>query len=428
MKIIRDDLVKEILKMHFEMGKSITEIARVLSVKYEGWQAYNKEINLGKGKAVNEEYLYLLSQKTIALAKKNLSASELEQINKNKEEIQLQEEQALKLEIAENVRKLYLDLAGLENSEKSFNSAIEAVARRTGLKTETVKNYTVEVFPYLYIQRENLETPEYFIDFAERIIKNDTYLAIAKSVPGYLKMREYIEANRPDLHEKIEAQSAKHMESSRSYFQNLPINTENDIFKGDIKELLAQIMLHFRVSVDVIVDFVNNHADLFLKNTDKINADNLTRLRGALPAMMLYAFNFLYAEDMKEFEDYRIAKFNYFVAQLDLLSSDREKQKRFIESETGDKIASVLEKTKKHELREKYEFTQEEIRNIIKFIYKYGLTRNQASEYFEIPGLSKKEIVSQLVDTDSPDDQILIKGMNLLSEFNQEYLGAPKRQ
>lgn len=427
MKIIKDELVKEILKMYFDSGKSIAEIAKQLAPKYEGWTAYNKEIDQGKGKEITEEYLYLLTQKTIALANKRISHEDISQIKQNKANLQQESENALKLEVADAVRNLYIDLSGNTVSEIEFNKAISTIAARKNLSKYVVKSYTNEVYPYLYPTQTEEEMAQYYVELAERIIKNGGYIAVAAKNPKYSSMRKYIKENRPDLHQQLELLAQSNLQNVRDKYRDVVLSDSTRVFKSDMCELIIQIILTYRVPVTLIVEFINNNADLFLKNDDKITPEELSQLNGATSQMEFYALKFFYSENSPEFEEYKISVFNEFVAQFNLLKGDTNKQIRFIKAQTSDKIASVLEKTKSHVPGAYYNFTNDEYRAIIKTIYKYAITEEGIKSFFGMQSVRKNEIVSRWTPSEFPEDQMLLKGVADVAIYNQEISGFPQR-
>lgn len=419
----RELIVKDILK-YVMLGYNGTSIF----MKYWGDQLCKKH-------NIEEEYLIYLLDKTIPSIKKKLTEEQLEDITMRRKAIKEADDYAKNKELADEVvKRLELVSQDVSNLQKAFSDIVKFVSKNKSVSNEIVRNAVKVIYPQIYHDWQNsaILTPEYFVALAEKIIKKDMTRSIARRELGYDKMLAYIKTNRPDLYDNITEIYKKHSIESVHQLKDEAFILNIDNFNKDTKIFIINIALEFRVPVANLVEFINKNTDIFLINnkTDMTEKEFLKTILLNLPVdfvePMKWYLNEVSLPD--SYTQYRINRFNLFSMVISKLKGNPSAIFKYIKMETQTDLTNVYNKIRKQKPDELYGFTKDDIRNILKVIYKLGMSDSYASQFFNLPNFKKYDYVTQISDCEKFEDQMLLSGISHLTEYNLTFYNNSGRK
>jgi len=367
----------------------------------------------------NEDKYYLLVKNTFDKARKGMPAEEYDKIVNLRKERAETLKKAKMQDIADKVKARTESNTSATSLKEAMAQAANMVARLEDVSYNTARVYTKAVYPefYDYYANNRNHDETYLIEMAEKIIKCDMSQTVARNLPGYTKMMNYVESNRPELFAKINELYASHSAYESRNFNIVSSNQENQEIYNN-KSLLIAILLEYRIPYNIAIDFINANSDIFLKVGESLSADNFseTLLNETYDKRNALRWYLNESTGLDEFVDYRTERFNEFLLKFNILKSDLDKLKKLVYAETK-LSSSIVEKINNRHSEERLNLTQEELRNLLNYVYKNGLTDDQLEGLVGFAKTTKTRFIEMLKDTDNIDDQMLLSGLAKLKEY-----------
>lgn len=306
-----------------------------------------------------------------------------------------------------------------EKSQQNYGSlkdalayAVQSVARTDNLTKDTVRAYTRTIYPDFYeYYNQNLDvTPEQLVVMAELIIEKSMYKSMAERMPHYTKMIQYLATNRPDLLEQIQSVYASHTGN----FNNEPNSVSLSSFENF--EYLERIICEFRPSMNLLLEFINR-AGIFAKEIN--STDELAKLL-SLEKQTIYSHGIQWyiseAAIPDDFTEYRNTRFNSFVSTFFAFDSLEDRFK-YINVATFIDLRSVKSKIADQDYNNKYGFSLDDNRQLVRWCYNYALTRLDLERALFGRQVDKSEFIAQLSKSDNLYDKMLVDGAIRLNGF-----------
>lgn len=400
-----DDIVKKILS-YYSVGYSQEEILNEMKSE------------LG----INEEANYRIVQTTIHKAQQTMSDEEKQKIQELKKIRKDQIRYNKMIEIADQVKNKVFENTAVKKDSDKYLEAVSFVAKNNGLTTGTVKNYTKLVYPCFYDNCVNnsFMDDKYYVDMARKIIDNKMLKTHCAQMMGFEAMMSYLEKHRPELFAELNKSFA---EASAKF--NIPyVEFSKSIYNITNKNLLIEIILKFRVPFKVVCEFLTNNPTFM--RVDSINEDEFIKTfrghaetRGAVEWYFAEMMNYSNPDCYDEYVNYRILKFNEFVKKFNLVKNDPEKLSKLVRYETNINLSEIKRKIANHEPNRNYGFDRVDKKNIIDFMYRYGLGEQDVQKILDIPRISRTTVVSEFVP-ENIEEEMLVSGYNALTEYKND--------
>ena len=235
-------------------------------------------------------------------------------------------------------------------------------------------------------------------------------------------MMKYLQENNTDLLEQVNSTFAyQSVYGPRSFeFANPNRVNFNNI------NMLIDILLEFRMPLNDMSEFVSENNDIFLHESSRITPEDLEDLLRS--TTMSHSLEWYLAElnldsiqnISEEIKERKKARFNEFAIKFRIIKSDIDQLNRYVTAETIVPMSSVMQKVNDHAHGEVYGFTNNDVRNLLKNIYKYGLTELDVYHYYGIPRISNSSIVRNF-EIENIDDEIIFSGYQKMVSYNADY-------
>lgn len=394
---------------------------------------------MGKGYSVNEvvkamkkdidsefrgdvDKFYSLVSNTFEKAKKKMTSEEYEKLKVLRKE----HSEQLKLEsykkIADKVKEFTLEMEkkGLSLKE-ALAYAASAVANYEGLSTSVVRAYTKTVYPefYDYYYNNKNITPEHFEAMAKRIIEKNMYESVAARMQFYSKMIEYLENNNPELLAQMRKVFNSHKKRNEDLFKDT-VSINNRVFKDSKTRMIAEIVLEYRVPIAYLMSFINDNVEYFCTSASEKNVDDiLLGLKQIKISVLDEAIKWYLYETVRENEytPNAVKRFNEFAGEFSRICKTGEDVEKFVSQRTYTNIGKIKKRFESHITGEDYNLSEEEIRIIAKYIYKYGLSEEGISRVLCLPRFHKSKLIEQLQHLGTPIDIYLVSRLQQLNEY-----------
>ena len=378
-----------------------------------------------------EDKFFEFVKRSIENERLTMSEEEIKKIaDVRKEMLEKAKKQKIR-EIADQVKERIESPLYSGMPREKMAKAANMVAKLVGLKSDKVREYFKQVYPELYqAYMENMRTGEFYEKMAERFIKEDVAKSSAEKAYGYSTMIRYLSENNPELHAKLLESFASHEANPT---RNTPvISGSTDIYNN--KNLLIEIMLEYRVPFKGASEFVSKYSDIFLVYPKRfISPEEYMETISEKRMDFEKALNWYVTEmsmyyDPEKYDElmlYRIKRFKDFERKFALISNDINNVIKFVKAETAISLASVHKKVAEHIPDTPYNFDNNDIRNILKYSYKYGAGEIDLQKFFGIPRISKSKLPERF-KVESIDDQIILEGYKKLLEFKTDMSYAYK--
>lgn len=405
----KEELVKIVLE-HYTKGYNVTEILNIIKDRHPDEEALFRLINTAITKfrgSLTEEQKAIIA-KNREIHSMNLKSDKEE---KNKELATLVKERAEK------------DVLHTLNSTK-IQQAIKVIAILKGVSEDVLRDYLKKYYSDFYIEYTtdaNL-TEEHFIGLANKIVEKSISRPSAEKMIGYSKMMSWLEENDPVLLEKVNETFAF---QGKNGPRNFEITNPNRVNFNNL-DILIEIMLEFRMPLSDMCEFIDENHEIFLHNAIHVWEDDLIKLSknsntSSSLEWYLAEMNLDNIDNLSpEFIARKKARFNEFKEKFDVLKPNIERLNKLVRSETTVPMLSVMQKVEEHVYKGKYHFTNDDVRNLLKTIYKYGLTELDVNHYYGIPRISKSAIVRNF-EPQNIDDMIILEGYLKMASFNADY-------
>ena len=360
-----------------------------------------------------------------------MTDEEKEQIKENRRIHKLEQKKQIATDIKE---KAISDVKYSRTSDK-LRQAIKFYSQKLLISESVLKDTVRTFYPEFYRNyiNDSFLNEEYFVRLANNIINNPKITKKeAKAKLGYNDMISYLESKNPELLEKVEEVLN---ESKRFSLFNLEVEGHDSkyskLFNLSSLDALVEIMLEFRVRLSEYCTFVNEISNLFLNANQQITEDDLVKgllskrknydeaIRWYFMEVSSYTNPDKYTEEI----NYRINKFNEFRMNFTSLKNTPDKLNKYVLEATTIDLKTVYAKVHVQVSNSPYHFTNDEVRNIIKFVYKYGLNEKQIDQLLGIPRFSGAHFVANF-QVENIEDQIIIDGYHNLIQYKKDMAGA----
>lgn len=403
-------MVKDILELN-AAGYSRLEITQIIMKKYD----------------YDEDYCFDTVRSILTKARKQMTEAEKQQIELNRKlhkEASKVERENIRKELATLVKDRAESDALYTKTSTKLQQSIKSIAMLKGVSEEMIREYTKQFYPEFYEEYStdaNLDE-DYFLKLAYKIIDKSISKSDAQHMMGFPKMMKYLEEKNPTLLEKVNDTFAfQNANSARSFefASTTRININN-------LNMLIDILLEYRMPLEDMCVFLSENHEIFLHNAQIIlpeDLDKYLRVTSTSNSLEWYLAEMNLDATLNipvEYIERKKERFNDFAMKFRILKNDMSRLEKYVSAETIVPMASVMQKVNDHIYKDSYYFTNDDVRNLLKNIYKYGLTELEIKQYYGVPRIANSSIVRNF-EPQNVDDQILIAGYRKMANYHADY-------